>query len=174
MNNIFWGMILVSLDLKLSSANSALDLLPDFVGYLLIAVGTKALSADSDYFKKAHVFSIIMIVLGAVDWLCAGIGVYIPNTVPYIIISLIMIAASLAVVWLIIAGLGQVERETHAPLCSEKLWRSFWVLVVSEVATFVLSFFTALALAGLLVSVAAVIMLLYYFNRANKAYPVKK
>jgi hypothetical protein len=56
---IFWGLLLVVLHIRVGG----LELLPDFVGYLLIFKGLGNLSSAHPYFRKARPFALVMIFL---------------------------------------------------------------------------------------------------------------
>lgn len=54
---IFWGLLFVVLDIRISS----IDILPDFIGYILIVKGLTLLAPEHRGFRKARVLAIIMI-----------------------------------------------------------------------------------------------------------------
>lgn len=55
---IFWGLILVFIDI-----NIYINILPDFIGYLLIALGSFHLVQHSSIFHKAKILAYILTVL---------------------------------------------------------------------------------------------------------------
>ena len=57
-NLIFWGLLFVVLDIRISSVDL---FLPDFVGYILIAVGLSRLASHDQWFRTARIFAIILI-----------------------------------------------------------------------------------------------------------------
>jgi hypothetical protein len=50
---VFWGLAIIAVDLRLGR----FDVLPDFVGYILVALGTAGLVGWSKHFKTASVLS---------------------------------------------------------------------------------------------------------------------
>ncbi|PYP84278.1 MAG: hypothetical protein DMF61_20505 [Blastocatellia bacterium AA13] len=54
---IFWGLLLVTLDIRINS----LDLMPNFIGYILIAAGLTLLAPRHLWFRTARVIAIIMV-----------------------------------------------------------------------------------------------------------------
>ncbi|MBE4909052.1 hypothetical protein IMZ08_13365 [Bacillus luteolus] len=58
-NRLLWGFLLVILDLRIIG----FDLLIDAVGYFIVVSGLKILSAQSESFKKAQVFGVILGIL---------------------------------------------------------------------------------------------------------------
>lgn len=63
-NRIFWGLLFVVLDLRIDSIDL---LLPDFVGYILIASGLGLLAPHDKWFRRARVAAIIMIFFSLTD-----------------------------------------------------------------------------------------------------------
>jgi hypothetical protein len=63
-NRIFWGLLLVVIDVRINS----IDLLPDFVGYILIVIGLGLLAPHHKWFRWARVIAIIMICLSLTDF----------------------------------------------------------------------------------------------------------
>lgn len=62
MNNIFYGMLFVFLDLDLNFGDSKVGLIPDFIGYILIFVGLAELTAGKDRFSRTMPFAAAMAV----------------------------------------------------------------------------------------------------------------
>ncbi len=58
-NRLLWGFLLVILDLRIMG----FDLLIDAVGYFIVVSGLKILSAQSESFRKAQVFAVILGIL---------------------------------------------------------------------------------------------------------------
>jgi hypothetical protein len=56
-NRIFWGLLFVVIDVRIDS----IDVLPDFVGYILIVIGLGLLVPHHKWFRWARVIAMIMI-----------------------------------------------------------------------------------------------------------------
>ncbi len=63
MHQIFWGLLFLLFDINVSS--HSIDVLPDFIGWILIAVGMKKLSQHSKVFNGMTVMGIIMTLISA-------------------------------------------------------------------------------------------------------------
>ena len=61
---IFWGLLFILLDIRIGGIDF---ILPDFVGYILIASGLGILSPIHPRFAKARTFALIMIFLSLAD-----------------------------------------------------------------------------------------------------------
>lgn len=57
-NRIFWGLLFVVLDIRISSVDLVL---PDFVGYILIVSGLSRLAPHHQWFRTARILAIILI-----------------------------------------------------------------------------------------------------------------
>lgn len=91
-NQIFWGLILVILDLNINN----FDLLPDFVGYILVAVGTGGLKAISQKFGIASTLSWVMTCLSLLGLFVSG-----DHTVA---LTVIYLAVDCVMIWNLLGG----------------------------------------------------------------------
>lgn len=57
-NRIFWGLLFVVLDIRISSVDLVL---PDFVGYILIASGLSRLAPHHQWFRTARILAIVLV-----------------------------------------------------------------------------------------------------------------
>ena len=73
---IFWGMMLVILDfsIKLNTNSSIIriDILPDIIGYVLVAVGCAGLSGVSRHFSTASILSWILATFTLIPYALQG------------------------------------------------------------------------------------------------------
>lgn len=60
---IFWGFVLVLVDVRLGTV----DVLPDFVGYGMVAIGAGQLAAEAAAFRTARLVAWAMVVPGLLD-----------------------------------------------------------------------------------------------------------
>lgn len=65
---IFWGLLFVILDISINQ----FDLLPDFIGYILVAVGARGLVATSSRFGTASTLSWILTLLSLMGFFTSG------------------------------------------------------------------------------------------------------
>lgn len=126
MNDLFVGSIFVFLNINVHLGNVQLGLLPDFVGYFLIARGLATAAEDSRYFMKAKPWAQGM----AFCSLCLYILDLLAGSAQMQMLAWVLSLAALAVKFLIgywiIAGFLQIEQARGWDLQAEKL-RSMWV-----------------------------------------------
>lgn len=137
---VFWGLFLVFLDFRING----LDLLPDFAGYILIAIGFNELTNYHSNFETARIFSIVLIVLSLFTLIKFDQG---PGFHFNPILSLIQTAymiIDLLMIWFMCNGIAALATAKNNPS-------------LVETAIFRRNLYFGLALAGMLVVVIAAI-----------------
>ena len=67
---VFWGILLAMLDFRING----FDLLPDFLGYLLVAIGCTGLISASSLFKPARLIAWILVIFELASLAGARLG----------------------------------------------------------------------------------------------------
>lgn len=120
-NQIFWGLILVILDLNINN----FDLLPDFVGYILVAVGAGGLKAISLRFATASTLSWVLMCLSLLGLFVSG-----DYTVALTIIAL---AVDCVMIWKLLGGViafSEKHNRTDLAMHASKRRLAYVVLMV--------------------------------------------
>jgi hypothetical protein len=89
---IFWGLLFAILDLNING----FDLLPDFVGYFLIAAGCSGLASESKHFSTAQTWSLTLAILALVSFV-------IPNDLDTLF-GFLRLAVDCAMMWFLLGG----------------------------------------------------------------------
>jgi uncharacterized membrane protein len=92
---IFWGLLLVILDFQING----LDVLPDILGYILVALGCRGLSEASPHFSTAAILAWIMVVLAVVS---LAMRVNFPP------LSIVYMVIDCAMMWFLLGGVIQL------------------------------------------------------------------
>jgi predicted MFS family arabinose efflux permease len=100
---IFWGLLLVILDLRFNS----FDVLPDFIGYILVAVGCGGLVVLSRRFSTAQTLSWILAVVCLV-------GFFIPNDFAALY-HFVHIAVDCGMIWFLLGGVMEFASARERP-----------------------------------------------------------
>lgn len=100
---IFWGLLLVILDLKLNG----FDVLPDFIGYILVAVGCGGLASLSRRFSTAQTLSGVLVVLSLV-------GFVFPTDLAFLY-GLVYLAVDCAMIWFLLGGVMEFASARERP-----------------------------------------------------------
>ncbi|MFC4775934.1 hypothetical protein ACFO9Q_03965 [Paenibacillus sp. GCM10023252] len=68
-----WGLLLTVIDIRIAQ----LDIIPDFVGYILIAAALRTLSTEQEAFRRASWIAIPMIFLSMPDLILPAVSAFI-------------------------------------------------------------------------------------------------
>lgn len=92
-SQIFWGLLLVILDLKINR----IDLLPDFIGYTFVALGCGTLGSISRRFDTASKLNWILVI--AAIWALLSAGRF-PVAIKYVYATL-----DCLMIWFLMGGI---------------------------------------------------------------------
>lgn len=161
MGYIFWGYFCLLFNLNFTFWNRVISLPPDFLGYLLIFVGLRQMTAESHSFKNAKPFAIILAVLSFLDFIYM---IPIGNSLIFVFIG-IQVLLFLLLEGKILQGICEMETKHHFLLRGktlQKLWVGEVILYVCGGIFFVMMLRTVtmvISIALLVVRVAIFISL---------------
>ena len=117
--HIFWGVLLVLLDVKLN----AFDVFPDGIGHLLIANGTIRLSDDSSQFTVARKLCYFLFGFWCIAFVARG------NFI--VILHLATIVASGTMFWNLVGGISEFssKRGRHDFARRAETWRLLYAVL---------------------------------------------
>ncbi|HVX60278.1 MAG TPA: hypothetical protein VHC19_06750 [Pirellulales bacterium] len=93
LGQIFWGLLMVIVDFRFDG----FDILPDFMGYILVAVGCGGLSDESPHFLAARTWSWLLVILSIVEF-------FIPSGLAFAFGALAG-AANCVMMWFLLGGI---------------------------------------------------------------------
>ncbi len=122
MLKIFIGFIFALFDFKISG----FDILADFAGYILVYLGLKEFP-DIVSFAKAKKFAILLLAEALIECTASVMGFTeeAPFNIIYSAVSIVFTVIWLYLMYLIIKGIEEIERNTNLNLDSAKLY-SLW------------------------------------------------
>lgn len=131
MKKLFWGWLLILLDFNLQTKSNgvvthSLNVLPDFVGWLLVLSALGLLAAESGLFAPLRPFAMGMAVYTGVLWGAAVVGLDVSGNW---ILGTISTVVELYVAWALVVAIRDVEERRRADLNSGSLNRA-WVLML--------------------------------------------
>lgn len=172
MSSIFGGFIFLLLDFNFTVNQYAVNVLPNFVGYLLCLKGISELAGEGPSFRKARPWAIGLAIVDAVIWLANlfGMGAELVGTA-WSLISLLVMIVGFYFTWLIIKGVDETSRMRGADLNQDRLKTCWIVQVVCMALSYAFVFFIpALAVACALAVLITGIIFLVQLNRTVKLY----
>ena len=159
MTYIFFGYLLVFLNIRING----FDIMPDFIGYLLIFAGANKLRERSSYFSKARFWALFMGVVAFSDLLHLEI-ITIESELfmtLLVFVSVFFTVIPLYLMYLITKGVAELEWDMGVHLGADKLmlvWKINATVTLLLSAMIVLSVTLLNILAGIQV-LAAVLMI---------------
>lgn len=169
MRFIFWGLFFLFFNLNIDAIG--FNILPEFVGWILISAGCIKLGRKSEHFRKAVPFAII---LAAVETYVFVINFFntgeLLETVNFILALVLMVLQGFAV-YRMIKGTAELEKNKKCNLNSAAI-RRFWILqIVFNYGAFFLTYVNITAsLVCTLASYIFGIILLVYWDKNCRTY----
>ena len=153
MKKVFWGFFFVYLNFNLTLNGHALNLLPDFVGYILLFQAAGALAGESGRFRTLRPFAAGMAVYTGILWVGDLLAVTGGSAAA---------AVSLFISWNVVQDVLEIERARGADLNGQSLRTSWFILLAAQIAGYAAGLLIsgALALAAGLAALAGLIWFL--------------
>ncbi len=182
MKKLFWGFFFVFFNFHLSINQYTLQLLPDFVGYLLLFQGAKELETENRYFKNIQPFTVGMAVYTAILWAGELLGLGgsgMSHQTLMGILALISTAVALYISWVVVQGVLEMESRRAADLNGGTLYQWWKGLAVLRIAGWLLGRMASLtnaaavAVLATALAVASIVLNMLYLIawwRAAKAW----
>ena len=169
MQNLFWGTVFLLLNVNITVGESLINILPCFVGYILIYRGLNVLTGKTLHFEKIKPFCAFMMVYELLLWIidiCA-----LRYAVAAILAQVISSAASIFVFYHIIEGIGDIQRKSAVDLGYEKLCKYWKYFVILCSVSYILSFvFVKISAVLMITSIVSGWFFLSAFYKTKKNY----
>lgn len=104
---IFWGLLLVIVDFQVNG----IDILPDFLGYILVALGCRGLTAVSPRFSTASILAWVMAFFAVASYAIEG------NSA---VLSVLFVAVDCAMMWSLLGGVMALAEFRQRPDLSQR------------------------------------------------------
>jgi hypothetical protein len=170
MNKLFWGFFFLFLNFSLNFNGASLQLLPDWLGFILLFAACSELENESELFSKPRPFCIGLAAYTALLWLMDLLGISANLGILSWILGLATTCLNLYVAMLIVDAIANVEMHRNYDLCAAHLRKVWKVLAVCTVITHFLLIVPVLALICVLVAAVTSIVFLVAVNGTCKAW----
>lgn len=168
MDKIFVGFLFCYLNFNLNINAVSINLLPEFVGYLLLYLGAKELVNESERYTKVQPLLMGLTVYHAIVWLMALIGR--TGSIVALLLNLIAAVVGIYATYQVVMGFQDIERAHSVDIAAEKSIFSWKVCAGINVAAILLAWIPVLNILLLLGMVVAVIFLLVSIHHTRKLY----
>ncbi len=152
MTKLFWGLLFVMLDYTIHIGRCSFSVLPDFIGYILLASACNPLNFESEYFGKAGGISVIAAFITGITFLMGLLGGR------SLLLELGELICFVMVCRHIIYGILYTEPNYGRNLGGERL-HSLWISsIVMSVAAIVVAFIPLLNLLAIPLMLATLVV----------------
>lgn len=169
MSNIFIGLLFIFLDFNFKLGSSTIELIPDFIGYILMLNGLKELAGESSRFEKVIPYTKGMVIYTIIVYIIDVIG-FSSSTGLAIIPGIISVIVSLYISHEIIFGIKDIESLKGWELNSDSLFNTWRYLVIANIASYVLLIVPILAIISIIFTLIITISYLVSFNNTKNLY----
>ncbi len=171
MNNIFYGLLFVFVDLEVPFGTWKVGFVPDFVGYMLIFAGLAELTAGKDRFSRMRPYAAAMAVYTAVLYALdlLGFSYYFVTLVPFAL-GLASTLVSLYISYNIVKGVKDLEAALEQSLNSRPLHYMWIALAAFSPLLCVLFLMPELGYIRMIAGDALGIAFLVLFNKTKNLY----
>lgn len=164
MNRLVLGMLFVFLDIPLELGSATAELLPDFVGYLLMMKGLQELALDSTVFQRGETVALVMAVIHGIHWLMDFFAASVQAELYAWLVGLVVTVLDLVLTYWVVKGVEDMERRYHWVLQAGKL-RSMWL--VQLVLTILCALLNWLPLVGTVCVIASFVVAVCFLVSMN-------
>lgn len=169
MKKIFVGFLFVFLNFNLTLDNThVINMLPDFVGYLLLYMGTRELLEESPRYTAAGPWLLGLTVYGIASWLINLLGVdggWVTS-----LLTLIAAGVTYYATWLVIKGFQDIENNNSVGIAAAESMRSWKICAIMNIAAILLAQVPIVGVLMIPCMVIVTIMLLASLNKTRKLY----
>ncbi len=169
MSLLFFGYLLVLLQLNVPVAGYPIDVLFDFVGYFFLAKAAAELAGESESLKKTVLPCKAMIPVSLAITVCLTLGVL--SGIPAVgsVLRLLPKLAAIGILYYQIKGVSEIEAKYNYLMKGHKLRRDWMILAVAMIAGSVSVYQTVAVIAAYAELIFAVMFMLD-LNFAIKSY----
>lgn len=169
MSLLFFGYFLLLLHCDLTIAGFTFDILLDFAGYLILAKAAAELAAESETIKKTALPCKLMALVSLASTVLNGLGLLNGVAVVKSVLNIAVSLAVLAILYLHIKGVSEIEKATGYDMKGHKLRRDWMVLALATVFTRI-SMYPTITIVASYVNLIFSVLTLLDFNTAIKSY----
>lgn len=176
MRKIFGGALLVLLSINIRVGQVSLNLTPDFLGYILMLMGTNELmnkeQSSVPSLRSADIILKALIVASAVDYALAFLGInLVKDSVEGFFWRVLLIVGDLYCWKKIFEGISRIEKERKISLNTEGLTTAWWIYAASGVLSILGTWVpNSLMMIVVVLTLTAPFYFLYQMYKTDKAY----
>jgi hypothetical protein len=145
LRKFYWGFFFIMLSFRIQG----FDIFPDFVGYILFAIGFSSLSEKSEHFRVAAKFNVPLLLISLFSiyqWPVQGQNGNTAQVVWFgILVSIILFALNLYVVFNLFMGIHDIMSQnengnTALAVEADEKWNQYKILQIAAIGAFIVAF----------------------------------
>ena len=169
MSKIFIGFLFVFLNLSFKLDDThVINLLPDFIGFMLLYLGTRELREESRRYITAAPWLLVLTAYGIASWLMKLLGIdggWVAS-----LLELVAAGVTYYATWLVIKGFGDIENNNRVEIGAAQSMHSWKICAILNIVAVGLSWVPVLSVLLMLGMVVVTILLLVSLNKTRKLY----
>ena len=169
MDYLFWGFLLVFLDINIHFGVSTVDFLPSWLGYLLMIKGLDTLAEESERFAAARPWCVGMAVYTGVLWIADLFALGAELTFFTWLLGLAGTCVSFYITSIILDGIDRMQLR-HGEIGAAGLRKAWQVAAIATIGAYLLSIVQAIMVICLLISAVANIVFLVRMHATRGAW----
>lgn len=172
MKRLFWGVFFIFVNFNLNVGACSINLLPEFVGYLLFLKGAEELEAESERFAAVRPYALGMAVYSGILWVGNIIGLSGIGGIFGTVLDILSTVFSLCVLWIVIRAVRDMELQRGEDLEGSLMQTAWFILLAARAIGCALTLLplNTLAFVVIFVGFAGVVAILVAFYRGHKRY----
>lgn len=171
MNKIFAGFLFIFFSFNITFEAHTIDLVPTFVGYILLLLGYKEMALESDKFASLKVITIIMAIYTTAIYFLNLTGVFIEVIMFNFITGLLAMILQLVIIFGILAGLSEIEEKYDANLEVDRVRKTYIAFISIAIIAYILAFILVeLALLFVIIGLVVAVVMVVVFNKTRVLY----
>lgn len=169
MSLLFFGYLLILLQLNVPIAGYNIDILFDFAGYYFLTRAATTLAGESETMKKTILPCKVMIAVSLAGTVCLTLGVL--NAIPVVrsLVTVLLDLAAVGILYYQVKGVSEIEKSAGYLMKGHKLRRDWMILAVAIIASNI-SVYQTVAIIAAYAQLIFSIVLLLDLNFAIKNY----
>ncbi len=164
MRNIFIGLLLSLIDINITSGNSIISLVPDFIGYGFVLKGMLEMAQINPAMLKRKTSAMVLIVASIVDYAVRALGfangtASLGNGIIAVVSSTVVLIAYFYVLYYIIDGLKEIQVKLNWDMGADNLMVWWKINLIITAICFVMGNILSVifALGGVIASILFII-----------------
>lgn len=154
--------------------NSVIEILPDFIGYILMVNGLTEMAGEGPLFIRVKPYAVGMAAYTGILFFMDTFGVWASPDILAVALGVLSAVVALYISYSIIMGIKAMEERYGTSLNADSLKTTWIVLAITNAAVYLFRWVPGMAMVCLLASAVMAIGFLICFNTSKRLYYAMK